>query len=188
MNAFLARFGERGDMNQYWYSAHTIDVMVSEIEAHATRAAFLSTPSVYFSLPRDSAVRKESVVFDFDEQFGQDAKLLDPAKNFVRFDFNAVEALPAHLHHSFDYAVCDPPFITELVWEKYAQAIRALLKPDGGKMLLSTIPENAAMLADKLGCRPCAFRPSIPNLVYQYDFFTNYDLELLSQRNPEIPE
>lgn len=168
--------------------------------------------------PQDSAVRKESVVFDFDEQFGQDAKLLDPAKvtaaidlsmrssllrmcrlmtvhgvtpspqNFVRFDFNAVEALPAHLHHSFDYAVCDPPFITELVWEKYAQAIRALLKPDGGKMLLSTIPENAAMLADKLGCRPCAFRPSIPNLVYQYDFFTNYDLELLSQRNPEIPE
>ena len=56
MNAFLARFGERGDMNQYWYSAHTIDVMVSEIEAHATRAAFLSTPSVYFSLPRASGL------------------------------------------------------------------------------------------------------------------------------------
>lgn len=91
------------------------------------------------------------------------------------------------MHGAFDYVVVDPPFITEPVWELYAKAIRLLLKPDG-LMLLSTIPENADLLARLLGCKRCVFRPSIPNLVYQYDFFTNYDSEILGKPNPEIPE
>lgn len=46
------RFGERGDMNQYWYSASTLEAMVAEVEQKAKRVAFLSTPSVYFSLKK----------------------------------------------------------------------------------------------------------------------------------------
>jgi hypothetical protein len=32
------------------------------------------------------------------------------------------------------------------------------------------------------------FKPSIPNLVYQYRLYTNYESSTLSQLNPEIPE
>lgn len=57
----------------------------------------------------------------------------------------------------------------------------------GGKILLSTIAENEEMMKELLDVHPCAFMPSIPNLVYQYKFFTNYESEGLSEPNPEIP-
>jgi len=33
-----------------------------------------------------------------------------------------------------------------------------------------------------------AFMPSIPNLVYQYNLYTNYASEVFANKNPEIPE
>jgi hypothetical protein len=38
--------------------------VTQEVEAHATRVAFVSTPSVYFSLPKGSPLRRTSMVFD----------------------------------------------------------------------------------------------------------------------------
>lgn len=46
------------------------------------------------------------------------------------YDFNNLETLPAAMHHTFDMVVIDPPFITEEVWSKYADATRLLLKRD----------------------------------------------------------
>lgn len=63
LNPFLARHKEKADMNQYWYSKATINFMVSECEQQGKRIAFLSTPSVYFSL-KDKEIKKESRVFD----------------------------------------------------------------------------------------------------------------------------
>jgi hypothetical protein len=34
------------------------------VQTHATRVAFISTPSVYFSLPKSSALSRSSMVFD----------------------------------------------------------------------------------------------------------------------------
>jgi len=60
---------------------------------------------------------------------------------------------------------------------------------EGGRILLTTIGENAAMLAEILpGVKPQVFQPSIPNLIYQYTLYTNYDSERLQEKNPEIPE
>ena len=114
------------------------------------------------------------------------------------------------------HQVIDPPFITREVWEKYAVATRMLLK-EGGKILASTIQENKDMMAELLGLTPQRFLPSIPHLarhplctkatllqpsraqafcsahpavraqVYQYCMYTNYESQLLSQCNPEIP-
>jgi hypothetical protein len=40
-------------MCRYWYSARTLQSLIEELLAcGATRGAFLSTPSVYFSLPK----------------------------------------------------------------------------------------------------------------------------------------
>ena len=52
------------------------------------------------------------------------------AERFVCYDFNNLETLPAAMHHTFDMVVIDPPFITEEVWSKYADATRLLLKCD----------------------------------------------------------
>jgi hypothetical protein len=75
--------------------------------------------------------------------------------------------------------VIDPPFITREVWEKYSIAVKLLLA-ENGKIILSTIDENEEMMKELLGVEKKAFRPSIPNLVYQYSFYANYDSESLS--------
>lgn len=93
-------------------------------EGKYLKAAFLSTPSIYFSL-KDKEVKKAANVFDIDESFG--AK----DKNFVYFDFNKWEELDSSLHGAFDMVVIDPPFITREVWEKYAECGKLLLNKDG---------------------------------------------------------
>jgi EEF1A lysine methyltransferase 1 len=72
LNPFLARYKENADMNQYWYSKPTIQFMVSQCEAMCQpdepegeykKCAFLSTPSIYFSM-KDKKVKAAAKVFD----------------------------------------------------------------------------------------------------------------------------
>ncbi|GMH46058.1 hypothetical protein BSKO_14022 [Bryopsis sp. KO-2023] len=178
-NQFLKRHAENGDLNQYWYSQHTIETLIKEIESVAINVAFLSTPSVYFSLAKASQLQANSRLFDFDKQFSRDPR-------FVFYDFQSPGDVPKELHNTFDCVVIDPPFITQEVWENYVATAR-LLSIEGGKAILSTIPENREMLWKLFSARPCAFLPAIPNLVYQYNFFTNYETKFLCCTNPEIP-
>lgn len=62
-NTFLIKHKENADLNQYWYSNKTIEVLVNESTANGPKCAFLSTPSVYFSLT-DQNVKSNSFVFD----------------------------------------------------------------------------------------------------------------------------
>lgn len=73
-----------------------------------------------------------------------------------------------------------------------------------GRVILTTIYENKELLFELLGATPTvecyallwllayldfqAFQPSIPNLVYQYNLYTNYNSVVFNQKNPEIPE
>lgn len=41
-------------------------------------------------------------------------------------------------------------------------------------------------MGELLDCRELRFRPSIPNLVYQYALFSNYASAGLSACNPEV--
>jgi hypothetical protein len=51
LTQFVAVIGLQ--MHRYWYSARTLQSLVEELLASgATAGAFLSTPSVYFSLPK----------------------------------------------------------------------------------------------------------------------------------------
>ena len=63
-----------------------------------------------------------------------------------------------------------------------------MLLSEGGKILLTTIQENAPMLDRLLGVKPRTFQPSIPHLVYQYSLYTNYESDQLDEKNPEIPD
>ena len=60
--SFLAGHEEKLKLNQFWYSAPTIATMVAEIQQHATRCAFLSTPSLFFSLT-DTTLWGNSTLF-----------------------------------------------------------------------------------------------------------------------------
>ena len=72
--------------------------------------------------------------------------------------------------------VIDPPFITREVWEKYADCAKLLLNQGGPRLyLISTIDENESMIKELTGSVPQVFRPSIPNLCYQYSFYASYD-------------
>ena len=59
---------------------------------------------------------------------------------------------------------------------------------EDGKLLVSTISENERMLEELLGVKKQIFQPSIPNLVYQYAFYANYESQTLNYINQEIPQ
>ena len=72
--AFLDANPEDADHNQYWYSKATMNTMIQDqIEQHVASGspagglviAFLSTPSLYFTLPDE--IRKNSYCLDFDK-------------------------------------------------------------------------------------------------------------------------
>lgn len=178
MDEFLTNNPEDGDYNQYWYSPRTIATIVEALVAVGGSLAFLSTPSLYFSLPDD--LRARAKVYDFDKKWNEDP-------GFVFYDFNAPEVVPPDQLGTFDVVVIDPPFITHEVWEKYATTAKLLLKP-GGKVVGTTVFENSDVLNKLLGLSSTAFQPSIPNLVYQYNLFTNFECPSFTVRNPEIPQ
>eukprot|EP01036_Dinobryon_divergens_P030476 gene30477-39723_t len=183
VTSFLNKNQEDANYNQYWYSQYTIAKIVEDIKHQMNKDAsscvgFLSTPSLYFSL--EESYRERSYVFDYDKKWERD-------RGFIFYDFNDISTIPDSLHNTFDLVVVDPPFITSEVWQKYAEAAKILLKT-GGKVILTTVIENAPLLFDLLEATPTAFMPSIPHLVYQYNLFTNYPSEVFSQKNPEIPD
>ena len=92
---------------------------------------------------QSSTLRKQSALFDLDKQWSKEP-------NFVLYDFNNPEDIPANIHHTFDCVVIDPPFITEEVWTLYAAATRLLLAPEGQRHLLKTCKR---IFACKCACR-----------------------------------
>jgi len=183
-NRFLSTTKEVEDLNQYWYSNRTITHMAKDVEdvcaEEGTKAAFLSTPSVYFSLNKETRAR--SWCFDLDTQWQKEP-------GYVCYDFQKPTDFEgaAELKGTFDMVIIDPPFITREVWEKYTETAKFLLKP-GGHVMASTIQENAPFMKELLGVEPQVFMPSIPTLVYQYYLYASYDSKNLKEKNPEIPD
>eukprot|EP01034_Spumella_vulgaris_P025068 gene25068-31480_t len=131
---------------------------------------------------------------NFDEMSTFDKKW-ESDRGFVFYDFRDPTTVPQNLLGTFDVLVVDPPFIVREVWEKYAVTSKLLLKQgndtDGnpaGKVILTTVIENSPFLFELLGAKPTKYQPSIPNLVYQYNLFTNYSSPVFDKLNPEIPE
>ncbi|CAK82102.1 unnamed protein product (macronuclear) [Paramecium tetraurelia] len=179
-NLFLAKKAEDSTLNQYWFSEQTIEFLVDHIESiyqNGQKIAFLSTPSIYCSL-KNQEVKQNSALFEFDLK-------LNKEKGFVFYDFNKpIEGLE-QFKNTFDIILIDPPFITEEVWGKYAQTINYIKKEDA-KILCCSIKENAKMLYELIKVVPQQYKPSIPHLIYQYDFYCNYEHEILKKVNDEI--
>ena len=177
--------GHAADLNQYWYSASTIATLADTLREHCLPlrtstfdCAFLSTPSLFFALTPTE--RERSRLLEFDATLGEGEA------NFVQYDYHRPHALPAELKGSFSCVVIDPPFITSDVWLLYVQAAKHLLSP-GGRVVCTTVIENAPLLEAELGVRPHRYLPAIPNLPYQYAVYTNFPAAQLDRPNPEVP-
>jgi hypothetical protein len=179
-NKFLKITSEKDEFNQYWFSEKTIEFILSQCQRNGTKIAFVSTPSLFFSASGE--LQEKSMLFDYDEIFTK------KHKNVSKFDyrqFNEEDLKKQCLFKEFDFVVVDPPFITKEVWTEYAKFIRLIGKEDV-KILGSSIEENKNMLNELLKLEIRNYQPSIPNLVYQYNFFSNYDDEELNKENSEI--
>ena len=206
-NKFLQQTGENSDLNQYWYSKTTIDTLCNAIRecnliSGGKRIAFLSTPSLFFSLSEEE--RENCVLFDV---------RLYPASAFLFYIINSSLVLPFTFkfdtswnscggYHFYDYndptniedscfgqfdlVVIDPPFISQSVWELYAVTAKLLLKKDASSVIATTVDENAVLMAALFDCKPVLFRPSIPHLVYQYSVFVNFESSTLAHKNTEL--
>ena len=212
-NSFLETTEENRQLNQYWYSKHSIETICNAIREgleliKGKRVAFLSTPSLFFSLsgrrsihglyrffnnilrpqhldaPSMSAFpeseREHCALFDFDTTLS--------CKGYYFYDYQDPTKISNECLHSFDMVVIDPPFISHSVWEDYARTAKCLLKADkanGTLVLATTVEENGVLLKTLFGnsCNPALFRPCIPNLVYQYSIFSNWPSSVLSSKN-----
>ena len=182
-NKFLKRTPENADFNQYWFSEKTIQFILNQIQKNNAggRIGLIATPSIFFSLLADT--QEKSYLFDIDDV------LISKHKNGRKYDFNWTDydKYFSDLKGTFDFIVIDPPFITEEAWSKFA-AFGKYLANEKCKFLVSSIAENAQNLKKFLGVDMKEFKPSIPHLVYQYNFFANYEDEELNKKNPEIIE
>ena len=182
---FLQKYDEDENLNQYWYSIETISILCNVIlEAiHSMsnkRVAFLSTPSLYFAMPKECRTQS-CMLFDFDEKWGNDSGYVFYDYNHPTMFLNKDGSKCSNLEASFDMVVIDPPFITYQVWQKYAETARYLLRNKQGLILATTVGENHSFLNEMLSLEPInSFQPVIPNLVYQYTVFTNFDSVLLN--------
>ena len=66
-NSFLSQTDENRDLNQYWYSKNTIERLCKAMReclsmSEGRRVAFLSTPSLFFSLPPEE--QEHCAIFD----------------------------------------------------------------------------------------------------------------------------
>jgi len=86
--------------------------------------------------------------------------------------------------------VIDPPFIGADVWEEYAITVNHLIRKKGsigiGNILATTIAENEELMFRLFQAKPTTFKPSIPNLVYQYRAYCNFPSKMLSAINTEL--
>ena len=185
-NKFLKIYGEKEDFNQYWFSENTIEFIVNQIEKYGKKVAFVSTPSVFFSV--NETIQKNSILFDYDEIFTK------KSKNAVKFDYREFDHI-TNYDNSFDFILVDPPFINEEAWTKYSNFIKKIAKKREDdytvldcKILTCSIAENQEILFSLLNLKLRTFQPSIPHLVYQYNFYTNYEDDEFNKKNEEIIE
>ena len=134
---------------------------------------------MFFSL--DKTLQDNAYLFDIDE------KLVKKHINGVVFDFNDFSNLDSNFHGFFYFILVYPPFIKKEAWLKFAEFAKLIKKTDC-KILTCSIAENQDLIFKLLQLKKCTYQPSIPHLVYQYNFYSNFSNEMLDMKNPEIIE
>eukprot|EP00818_Percolomonas_sp_WS_P005559 CAMPEP_0117455022 /NCGR_PEP_ID=MMETSP0759-20121206/11130_1 /TAXON_ID=63605 /ORGANISM="Percolomonas cosmopolitus, Strain WS" /LENGTH=410 /DNA_ID=CAMNT_0005248283 /DNA_START=134 /DNA_END=1366 /DNA_ORIENTATION=+ len=92
------------------------------------------------------------------------------------------------LRNSFDLVFVEPQFVDQEIIAKYIDFVSKYLLHPEGKFILSTLAERTTFLEHQCGMKHMRFSPNIPRLVYQYQFYANWDCELLNEENEELAD
>lgn len=89
-NVFLRQTDENRDLNQYWYSKNTIETLChamreSLLKSKGRNVAFLSTPSLFFSLSQEE--QENCVIFDVSLKIVRPVKCLPIFLTLISFYF-----------------------------------------------------------------------------------------------------
>ena len=178
------------------------------------RVAFLSTPSVYFALSEKS--RTQCFCMDYDKKWADDRGFVfydfnapatfDDGSLLSSFDMVVIdppfitrevwekytESAIALLKEKPAFGAASGVVLGTTVAEVSLVTCHEAVNKTIYLYLSRSLPlflQNAPFMEELLGCKPQSFKPSIPNLVYQYNSYANFDgCAFLSQVNPEIPE
>lgn len=183
-------------MSLFLYSTNSLLQIVQTVVNHFElesvenkRIALLSTPSIYFSIPEQYL--PYCTLLDFDPKFETSIQKLNVKQSgspqFVLYNFNQpLEGISQSMRGTYTMIIVDPPFVTRDVWERYSETIQALKSEDVCQVMCTTIAENESMMRELMDLSPVVFRPNIPNLVYLYKVYTNFESSILNQLNTEI--
>ena len=136
-------------MSQFWWDDDSSERLAMEAVHTPTgdgvalanskkMIAILSAPSVWFGLKRAQSAatveggadqspicQAEATLLEYDKRFGEASSA---GASFVYYDYAAPEALPPHLHKSFDYLFAGPPYVSEACIDKYLAAFDLLAR------------------------------------------------------------
>ena len=179
-------FQEDWNASQFWYSDETALSLAKQLLEDATKdtsIAIVSAPSVYVQvhnlLLESPAMSPRVALLEFDQRFAA-------CDDFVPYDFNHPQKLPAELGGSFDRILCDPPFLSEECQTKTAITARWLtkaVKNDAQKearpRLIVCTGERMANLITKIypGTRMTDFEPrhSQDRLSNEFRCYANFE-------------
>lgn len=113
-------------MSQFWYDEATANALASEALKTPGRLAFVSCPTAFHALKKLAPNRKDVFCFEFDRRFGELY-----GEEYIFYDVHRPDDLPQHLQNTFDFVMCDPPYINAEMPNLIGQTMRLLAKDVG---------------------------------------------------------
>ncbi|OAY75596.1 protein-lysine N-methyltransferase N6AMT2-like isoform X1 [Ananas comosus] len=163
-------------LSQFWYDRITAETLAEEIRricdsdpSSPSSVACIACPTLYVYLKKLNPDISANLL-EYDKRFEQ------YGDDFVYYDYNQPEELPAVLKHACNIIVVDPPYLSKECLEKVAQTVSFLARPQGPFLLLLTGEVQKDRALELLNVKPCSFRPQHANkLGNEFRLFTNYD-------------
>ncbi|WFD30524.1 Protein-lysine N-methyltransferase efm5 [Malassezia sp. CBS 17886] len=151
VDEFRTTFGEQWQLSQFWYSAAFTErlaaglhALLDEFGPHA-RIAFISCPTAYVGFQHKFNRDHDTYLFEIDDRFTVIA-----GDQFVKYDFNRSDDVPADLAGTMDVLVLDPPFLNMDTNVAFSDTARYLVRRDeGGRVTGKTLLFTGQSIGDE---------------------------------------
>ncbi|CAK1583953.1 unnamed protein product [Parnassius mnemosyne] len=169
-------FEENWQLSQFWYDEATVQTLVRSVDKilpDGGKVALISCPTLFVPVKRQIGERAKVTLLEFDRRFEVHAP------DFVYYDYNFPEKLPAGLEKTYDLVVADPPFLSDECISKTAQTIKLLAKE---KIIVCTGAIMRNQVEKLLDLKLCQFQPRHRNnLANEFSCYANFDFDTVLQ-------
>ncbi|XP_045776196.1 EEF1A lysine methyltransferase 1 [Maniola jurtina] len=165
-------FEENWQLSQFWYNEATVQALVKIVDKLLPdngKVALISCPTLFVPVKRQLGDRANVTLLEYDRRFEVHGS------DFIFYDYNSPDKLPADLEHTFDLVIADPPFLSEECITKTSQTIQLLAK---GKIIVCTGAIMQGHVEKLLSLKLCDFKPQHRNnLANEFSCYANFDLD-----------